>query len=69
MPELVQNRIKRSLGQAEILYHRLVLVVGESGSGKTAALRAVAGELGADVINVNLALSAKLIELTGCRSQ
>jgi DNA polymerase III delta prime subunit len=64
MPESIQNRIKQSLGQAESLYHRLVLLVGQSGSGKTAALRAIAGELGANVINVNLALSAKLIELT-----
>lgn len=60
----IQNRIKQSLGQAENLYHRLVLLVGKSGSGKTAALRGVAGELGTDLINVNLALSAKLIELT-----
>lgn len=64
MPMPIQNRIKQSLGQAENLYHRLVLLVGKSGSGKTAALRGVAGELGTDLINVNLALSAKLIELT-----
>ncbi|RWH37410.1 MAG: BREX-3 system P-loop-containing protein BrxF [Mesorhizobium sp.] len=64
MSEPIQNRIKQSLGQAKNLYHRLVLLVGGSGAGKTAALRAVAGELGTDVINVNLALSAKLIELT-----
>ena len=64
MPEPIHNRIKLSIGQAEGLYHRLVLLVGQSGSGKTAALRAVADELGASVINVNLALSARLIELT-----
>lgn len=64
MPEAIQNRIKQSLHEAAALYHRLVLLVGETGSGKTAALRTVGGELGADVINVNLTLSAKLIELT-----
>lgn len=64
MPEAIQNRIKQSLHEAAALYHRLVLLVGETGSGKTAALRAVGEELGADVINVNLTLSAKLIELT-----
>jgi DNA polymerase III delta prime subunit len=64
MPEPIQNRVKESLGQAKNLYHRLVLLVGESGAGKTTALRTVAGELGIDVINVNLALSARLIELT-----
>jgi predicted ATPase len=64
MPEPIQNRIRQSLGQAKNLYYRLVLLLGGSGAGKTAALRTVAGELGTDVINVNLALSAKLIELT-----
>ena len=64
MPQPVQTRIKQSLHEAETLYHRLVLLVGESGSGKTAALRAVAAELGTHVINVNLELSARLIELT-----
>jgi DNA polymerase III delta prime subunit len=59
-----QSRISRSLWTVATLYHRLVLLVGESGSGKTAALKAVAGELSSKVINVNLALSAKLIELT-----
>jgi ATPase subunit of ABC transporter with duplicated ATPase domains len=64
MPERIRDRIRHLLGQADGLYHRLVLLVGETGSGKTAALRSVAGELGADVINVNLTLSVKLIELT-----
>lgn len=64
MPQPVQTGIKQSLQEAETLYHRLVLLVGESGSGKTATLRAVAAELGTHVINVNLELSARLIELT-----
>lgn len=64
MPTPIQNRIKQSLRQAENLYHRLVLLVGASGCSKTAALRTVAGDLGTNVINVNLALSTKLIELT-----
>lgn len=64
MPEPVQARIRESIRAASFLYHQLVLLVGEPGSGKTEALRAFAGELGVDVINVNLALSAKLLELT-----
>jgi DNA polymerase III delta prime subunit len=64
LPEPIQNRLKQSLEQAKNLYHRLVLLVGRSGVGKTAALHIVAREFGTDVINVNLALSAKLIELT-----
>lgn len=49
---------------AEGLYHRLVLLVGETGSGKSSVLRSVAEELGTSVINVNLALSSELLELT-----
>ncbi len=64
MAESIQDKIKRSIHAAEGLYHRLVLLVGETGSGKTAVLRDVANDLGADVININLALSAELLELT-----
>ena len=64
MPERIQDKISDALEQAESLYHRLVLLVGEIGSGKTGALRATANKLGTNVINVNLALSAKLLELT-----
>ncbi len=60
----IHDKIKRSLQAAEGLYHRLVLLVGESGSGKTRVLRDVAEEFEASVINVNLALSSELLELT-----
>jgi DNA polymerase III delta prime subunit len=64
MSHPAQARIKQSIEQAQALYNRLVLVVGDTGSGKTGVLRALAGELGTNVINVNLALSGKLVELT-----
>jgi len=64
MAEPIHDKIKRSLHAAEELYHRLVLLVGETGSGKTGVLRDVAKEFGASVINVNLALSSELLELT-----
>jgi len=64
MPDCIQDRISDALRQAESLYHRLVLLVGETGSGKTEALRTTAKGLGTNVINVNLELSAKLLELT-----
>ena len=64
MPEPIQDKIRDAIKQSEGLYHRLVLLVGETGSGKTMAIRNVARELDAAVINVNLALSAKLLELT-----
>ena len=49
---------------AEALYHRLILVVGESGSGKTTILRALAEENHCPLINVSLAISKELLELT-----
>lgn len=64
MTAQIHSQIKRSLQASEGLYHRLVLLVGESGSGKTRVLQEVAKELGSPVVNVNLALSSKLLELT-----
>jgi hypothetical protein len=64
MTETIHDKIKRSLQSAEGLYHRLVLLVGETGSGKTGVLRDVAEEFGTSIINVNLALSSELLELT-----
>lgn len=64
MAEPIQDKIKRSLQSAEGLYQRLVLLVGETGSGKTSVLRDVAEEFRTSVINVNLALSNELLELT-----
>lgn len=64
MAEPIHDKIKRSLQAAEGLYHRLVLLVGETGSGKTGVLRYIAEEFGSAVVNVNLALSGELLELT-----
>lgn len=63
MSEPIHSVIKRSLLAADGLYYRLVLLVGKSGSGKTTALRALAESMGSAVINVNLNLSASLLEL------
>lgn len=64
MAEPIHDKIKRSLLAAEGLYHRLVLLVGETGSGKTNVIRDIADDFGASVININLALSSELLELT-----
>lgn len=64
MAEAIQEKLKQSLRAAEGLYHRLVLLVGESGSGKTEILREFAEEIGTEVININLLLSAELLGLS-----
>ncbi|NQY81838.1 MAG: BREX-3 system P-loop-containing protein BrxF [Alphaproteobacteria bacterium] len=64
MAELVSDKIKRYLQTTEYLYHRLVLLVGKMGSGKTEILQDVANDFGTSVININLALSSELLELS-----
>lgn len=64
MAEPIEDKIKRSMQTAEGLYHRLVLLVGGTGSGKTNVLRNVADNFDTEVININLTLSAELLELT-----
>ena len=64
MAELIHDKIKQSIQAAEGLYYRLILLVGKTGSGKTGVLRKVAEEFGSSVVNVNLALSGELLELT-----
>lgn len=63
MSEFKLDIIKQLLQSAERLYHRLILIIGENGSGKTSALSKIAKELGVGIINVNLELSCRLLEL------
>lgn len=49
---------------AKAQYHRLVIVAGLPGSGKTMALRALAEKSSAGLVNVNLELSKRLLDLT-----
>jgi ABC-type uncharacterized transport system ATPase component len=64
MSNPIKENVKQSLKATEGLYYRLVLLVGEPGSGKTTILRDVADELGFPIININLELSSRLLELT-----
>ena len=64
MPNLVSSKVLESIVIAHELYHQLVLLVGLVGSGKTKALQDVAKKSSSQVFNVNLSLSATLIELT-----
>ena len=64
MTENIHNTLIQSIQAVEGLYYRLILLVGKTGSGKTRVLRKLAETVGSSVINVNLALSGELLELT-----
>ena len=52
------------LEEAKHLYSRLAIVVGPSGAGKSALLAEMANRLSGKVVNVNLELSKRMLELT-----
>jgi type II secretory pathway predicted ATPase ExeA len=64
MTESLANQILQKIGQARELYQRLVLVVGPGGSGKTSALQVVSDSISSPLINVNLELSRRMLDLT-----
>ena len=64
MAEPLADQILRKVKQTTELYHRLILVVAPAGSGKTAALKHVQDSTGAQLINVNLELSRRMLDLT-----
>ena len=54
----------KKVKQAAGLFHRLVLVVGPAGTGKTTVLRQLRDHSGAPLVNVNLELSRRMLDLT-----
>ena len=62
--EPLEDQIIHKLEHAAELYNRLVLVVAPAGSGKTSAFQAVGKRTGAPMVNVNLELSRRLLDLT-----
>ncbi|GAB4280701.1 MAG: hypothetical protein Kow0056_15330 [Coriobacteriia bacterium] len=60
---LVEDIIER-IELAAQEYYRLILIVGPAGSGKTCALREVSVSLSAPLINLNLELSRRMLDLT-----
>src|SRR6187397_2100011 len=56
--------IEQAIEQAASQYYRLVALAGVPGSGKTAALQSVAQKLGCPLVNVNLELTKRMLELT-----
>jgi len=64
MAEPLADQIIRKVKQAGELYHRLMLVVAPAGAGKTTALLDVQDRIGAPLLNVNLELSRRMLDLT-----
>ena len=58
------KQLEQAIEQAASQYFRLVLLAGTPGSGKTTALQSVAQKLGCPLVNVNLELSKRMLELT-----
>ncbi len=57
-------QLNQAIEQVASQYYRLVILVGAPMSGKTTALQTVAKNLGCQLVNVNLELSKKMLELT-----
>ncbi|WP_322488569.1 BREX-3 system P-loop-containing protein BrxF [Chloroflexus sp.] len=64
MVEPVADQVLRAIDQVRERYYRLIVIVGPAGSGKTSALQAVSALTSAPMINVNLELSRRLLNLT-----
>jgi len=64
MAEPLADRVIKTIGQAAELYHRLVILVAPAGAGKTAALQDVHKRTAAPLVNVNLELSRRMLDLT-----
>lgn len=64
MGELLTDQVMRRIERAVDLYHRLIMVVAPAGAGKTTVLREVRERIHAPLINVNLDLSRRLLDLT-----
>lgn len=58
------TKLEQAIEQAAGQYYRLVVVAGVPGSGKTAVLQSVSEKTGCPLVNVNLELSKRMLELT-----
>ena len=64
MSELFADIVLQRIGQAVELYNRLVLLVAPPGAGKTVALQEVHRLTSAPLVNVNLDLARRMLDLT-----
>ena len=61
---VILAQLEQAIEQASSQYFRLVILAGPPGSGKTATMQSVAQKIGCQVVNVNLELSKKMLELS-----
>jgi len=64
MAEQLADKVIQTIDQAMELYHRLIIMVAPAGAGKTAALQDVHERTATPLINVNLELSRRMLDLT-----
>ena len=57
-------KLEQAIEQVASQYYRLVILVGAPATGKTTALQSMGQKLGCQLVNVNLELSKKMLELT-----
>jgi len=63
-PNVMLKDLEDAIQEASGQYFRLVILAGLPGSGKTTALQSIGKKLGCEVVNVNLELSKRMLELT-----
>lgn len=64
MAETMVDQVISKIDQAAGLYHRLLIIVAPMGAGKTRMLHEVAERTGNPLINLNLELSRRMLDLT-----
>lgn len=64
MSDPIANLIIEKINKATEMYYKLILLVAPAGMGKTAALQDVHERTSAPLINVNLELSRRMLDLT-----
>lgn len=64
MVEILADQVMQKIVHADELYYRLIILVAPAGSGKTAILQGIQERKGYALVNVNLELSHRMLELT-----